>query len=112
MFGLCLAFLCAFSGSCVENVEKMWKTPPVKTSELLNELVGDHKKLTVNGVQFFLGMISLLKEGPAQKTTAAFYHASNPPLFPPLLLLPFPFNGFLSEMQMFSRVTLLRNIVE
>lgn len=60
-------------------------------------------------------MITLLKERGEQnktKNSSSFYHPSNPPLFLLLLQLPFLLNGFLSEMQMFSRVTLLWNIVE
>lgn len=81
--------------------------------QVLNELVEDDKNLTVNGAQFSVGMISLLKEGEQKKkNSTSLYHPSNPPLFPLVLQLPFRLNGFLLEMQMFSRVTLLQNIVE
>lgn len=47
-----------------------------------------------------------------QKTALGFYPFINSPLFPLVLQLPFQLNGFLSEMQIFSWVTLLCNIIE
>lgn len=73
----------------------MWKAPPVKTPELLNELVGDHEKLTVNGVQFFLGMVSLLKEGPAQKNKSGLLSSIKPPSVPSTATVAFPIEWLL-----------------
>lgn len=52
------------------------------------------------------------KKSKKKKKSSSFYHLSSPPLFPLVHQFPFQLNGFLSEMQMFSWVTFLWNIVE
>lgn len=69
------------------------------------------KKIKLWQWRVFSGIICLLKEEWKKKTALA-YHLSNPPLFSLVVQSPFQLNRLLlSEMQMFSWVTFLWNII-
>lgn len=103
VFGFCLAFFFVVHlphQHCQNYQTGSW-------IKLLNI---EDKYFELDRVQSPLAMISLL--GKREQNSPGVYHLSTPPLFALALQLPLRLNGFLLEMQMFSWMTLLWNIVE